>query len=330
MAALRRGKLGEFGHLALYAAFRARYARRFGRIDLAGDERLIYLHSFEYYDALAEQARRLGVRIIYDAHDYYQGIVPDHSRYTFDSKHLMPFLRRREAACVAGADAVFTVSHGAADLIEREYGRRPLVLRNGHDTRLDLPPKTDLRARLGLGPDPTIVVVVGNYKAGMAFDGAIDALDILPKSVHFVFVGRGYSPAMVPPRLQRRLHVDIVVPPRQVVPLIASADIGLVAYRPISSNYRYALPNGFFQVVAAGLPVIYPMLPEIAATVADYRIGVGLYDVSGRSIAEGVRRVLARTSECRQASRKLAAEIGWERDEMVLARVTEQLLASSR
>ena len=48
---------------------------------------------------------------------------------------------------------------------------------------------------------------------------------------------------------------------------IRTADLGLVIYRPYSANYRYALPNGFFQVIAAGLPLVRAALPEIEAAI---------------------------------------------------------------
>lgn len=326
---MRQGSIGVVGKWALYTAFRVRFARRFGAVLLRGDERLIYLHSYEYYAGIAEQARRLGVRIVYDAHDFYQGIAPTSQQTAFDRKFLMPFLRRREAACVAGADAVVTVSNGTADLIEKEYGRRPVVLRNGHDKRLDVVPETDLRSRLGLGPTDTIVVVVGNYKVGMAFESAIEALEILPPNVHIAFVGRGYARALVPPRFRSQVHVDIVVPPREVVPFVSTADIGLVAYRPISDNYRHALPNGFFQVVAAGLPVLYPLLPELVATISNHNVGSCMRDVNGRSIAAGIMQILPNAVKHRQAVNTLAAVIGWENDESTLACVLEKILPSS-
>ena len=91
----------------------------------------------------------------------------------------------------------------------------------------------------------------------MAVDVAIAALARLPERFHLAFLGRGYEAVATAQRrgpLADRLHLGHLVAPNEVVPAIRSADVGLVLYAPYSENYRNALPNGFFQVVAAGLP----------------------------------------------------------------------------
>ena len=54
------------------------------------------------------------------------------------------------------------------------------------------------------------------------------------------------------------------------MPTIRTADLGLVLYEPYSENYRYALPNGFFQLVAAGLPIVRGQLQEIEAAIGGH------------------------------------------------------------
>lgn len=326
ISTVRQGHFGVIGNWALYAAYRSHFARRFKAHSMVGDEGLVYLHSYEYYEGMADRARRAGVPIVYDAHDYYQGITPVSERAEFDRKFLLPFLRQREEACVNGSAAVVTVSEGTADLIEKEYGRRPLVLRNGHDPRLDIQPELDLRTKLGLTSAEILVVVVGNYKAGMAIESVIQALASLPAGVHVAFVGRGYPASLVPAECIGRMHVGIAMPPRQIVPFITTADIGLVAYKPISDNYKHALPNGFFQVVAAGLPLLYPALPEIEATIGGLDVGWRMADVTGSAIVEGIARIRSGAASCRQNVRLLAARISWENDEKSLARLVESLL----
>ena len=86
----------------------------------------------------------------------------------------------------------------------------------------------------------------------------------VPRSLCFpsgsiAFIGRGYETAIAAlPQslLGSRLHIGHSFPPDAIVPAIRSADVGLVLYEPRSTNYRYALPNGFFQAVAAGLPLV--------------------------------------------------------------------------
>ena len=151
VAALREGRAGAAGEWLLYAGFRGddwwRHCYRPQRQVPAAA--LYYLHSFEFYRALAPLAARSGARIIYDAHDFYRGVEPAQAQRPFDRKRLRPFLDRLENHTIANADAVVTVSDGVAALIEDACGRRPVVIRSCHDERHDRMPPIDLRAALG-------------------------------------------------------------------------------------------------------------------------------------------------------------------------------------
>jgi len=317
IAALRSGRGGTAGELVLYAGFRGRhwlrYERHAERRLPAAD--LYYLHSFEFYRAVAAAARRHDAEVIYDAHDFYRGIEPAAARPSFDRHHMRPFLDAREDEALSGAHAVVTVSDGVAGLIERVSGRRPVVIRNCHDERLDRETRSDLRAALGLGPRDRLCVIVGNRKTGMAADAAIAALARLPEEYHLAFLGRGYeavAEASMAANLNGRLHLGIVVAPDEVVPAIRSADIGLVLYEAYSENYRYALPNGFFQVVAAGLPLVRGYLPEIEQTIGDGVVGECLDALRPDEIAGAIRRCTEQAALLRRNVAELAATLRWE------------------
>src|SRR5262249_61007922 len=119
-------------------------------------------------------------------------------------------LVRLEGRFAAGADAVVTVSSGVAGLVEAASGRRPFVIRNCHDERLDRSSAADLRTALGLTPAARLCVVVGNRKPGMAVDLAVAALSHLPEQFHLAFLGPGYEGlehGLLDPSLPGRLPV---------------------------------------------------------------------------------------------------------------------------
>src|SRR5262249_25644380 len=158
-------------------------------------------------------------------------------------------------------------------------GRRPVVIRNCHDERLDRAVVRNLRTELELAPTDKLCVVVGNWKPGMAITVAVEALARLPQRFHLAFLGRNYDKPGHPlpsALVGRRLHFGRFATPDKVVPAIRTADIGLVIYEPYSDNYRSALPNGFFQIIAAGLPLVRAPLPEIEAVIGGIRVGVCL------------------------------------------------------
>ena len=333
VGSLREGRFGAIGEAALYVGFRGfdwwQHCHRLARLLPAAE--IYYLHSFELHRVVAPLAARLRASVIYDAHDFYRGIEPIERQRSFDRNRLRPFFDQLEARVVAAADAVVTVSEGVADLMERAFGRRAMVVRNCHDERRDRSDVPPLRTVLGLSAEDYLCVVVGNYKPGMAVSVAADALALLPERFHFAFLGRGYEGIVA--KLQDhpaagRLHFGRFVAPDAIVPSIGSADIGLLIYEPYSENYRYALPNGFFQIIAAGLPIVRAPLPEIEATIGHRPVGVCLTRLDPVTLAQAIVRCAGDAEAYRANAAALARELRWEIEEARLQRLIDGLFAS--
>lgn len=333
--ALRAGRAGRPGEAMLYAAFRAhdwRFHYHIPRARLPAAD-LYYLHSFEMHRAVMPIAERNRARIIYDAHDFYREVDPPEALRPFDRNRLRPFYDRLESQLVATADAVVTVSHGVAEQMERVFGRRPEVIRNCHDDRRDRRDGRDLRTILGLTRADRLCVMIGNYKSGMAIEIAAAALTLLPGNFHFAFVGRGYE--AVAGTLSRkliasRLHLGNAFDPDKVVPAIRSADLGLVLYKPCSVNYRNALPNGFFQVVAAGLPVVRAPLVEVENVIGGRRIGISLDQLNAATLASAIIQCSIETEILRREMAGLARELRWEAEACRLVRLLGHVMRHRR
>lgn len=291
---------------------------------------LYHVHSYELFDVAWKMARRCGGKVLYDAHDFYQGITPPERMTPFNRRWLFPMLRAIEARAVARADAIVTATDGTSNLITAEFGRRPTVLRNCHDKRLDTAPERSIREHLGLTGEQRLLVVSGNYKPGMAVASLLDALPLLPESVHVAFVGRGYEAIaglIASHPAGQRVFTGLVMPPTQLVPFLRSADIGLVIYEPYSENYRYALPNGFFHVTAAGLPVIYPPLPDVVAAVAERPLGRRLESLTPAALAEAIQALLDGNLERRPLDDTMFDDLLWLHEEQVLLNEVRNLVS---
>lgn len=329
--ALRSGRFGRLGELALYAGFRGYdwWYHNYQIHRLLEPAQLYYLHSFELHRVVTPFATRFGARVIYDAHDFYRGIESIERLRVFDRTLVRPFLDRLEDRLVADADAIVTVSDSVADLMEHAFARRPLVIRNCHDEQLDRAGTGDLRTALGLSAEHRLCVVIGNCKPGMAVALAADAIALLPKYFHLAFVGRGY--AAQAQRLSRhtaaaRLHFGYDAEPVRIVPFIRSADLGLVIYEPYSENYRGALPNGFFQTIAAGLPLVRLPLPEIEAAIAGNTVGICLESADPRTLASAILHCTEGQNTVRRNVAVLAQQLSWERESRRLRRLIDDVL----
>jgi glycosyltransferase involved in cell wall biosynthesis len=330
----REGRMGPVGEAALYAGYRMHEWRRYCHLPrpLIPQAELYVLHSFEMYRAVSPLARRSGARVLYDAHDFYRSIEPQERLLPFDRNLRQPFLRRLEDRLAAEADALTSVGNGIATLMTQAFGRRPEVIRNCHDDRFDRTNVPPLRRILGLGDRDLLAVAVGNYKAGMAVDAAAAALERLPENWHLAFLGRGYEALAheLPGGLVgKRLHICQAVAPDEIVPTIRSADIGLVLYRPFSENYRYALPNGFFQAIAAGLPLVRGELPEIEATIGGATIGYSLPHLQPENLASAMLRSAAMSDALRNNVAMLARTLRWESEAMRLRRLIDAVCIPS-
>jgi glycosyltransferase involved in cell wall biosynthesis len=281
---------------------------------------LYYLHAPYQYPAVWLACLRYRARFIYDAHDFYP-IVDPHPFYAF-----------LERQCVRKALAVVTVSEGVARLHAEAFGSRPVVIRNSHDLRMDRTPPRSLREVLGLRDGDFLLVSIGHGgKEGQATTQAVESLLELPAHVHLAFVGNHHEDsqqAIDRLGLQRRAHVVPAVPLTEVVPFVRSADCALVLYTPVNPDYEHALPNKFFQSIAAELPILYsPGLPEINEIALRHDLGVPIDPGAPASISEGVRRMMdpEQLARARRGTAAARAVITWAAEERMLGDLIDRV-----
>ena len=283
---------------------------------------LYYLHSYNQYAAVRARSRRSAY--VYDAHDSYFEVYPDDDD-GYRARLTPRMFAAIERRCVRGAARFTTVSDGVADLLERRFGRRPAVIRNCPDLRLDRPVERDVRSVAGVPRDAFLLVSVGNAKPGMTVEEGLRALTLLPERVHIAFVGGGMGAFRHLPAelgVQGRAHLLDPVPPTEVASFIETADAAPILYYAITPNFMNALPNRFFHAVAAGLPVLYPPLAEITALSERYGLGLPIDPRDPGSIAAAAGPLSedpGRAAALRENVGRAREELNWEHEERVLA-----------
>ncbi len=332
--------LGIGGRLLRLPALRYAYDHlvRFGvRTFLATPKAsLYYLHAFNQFPAVYLRSRIHGAPYVYDAHDFYQGIE-DGGEFGWLHRRLrLPWERWLEAACIRHAAAVVTVSDGLAALQGQAFGCRATVIRNCEDRRLYRAPSRRLRETTAVDPSDFLFVVVGHAKPGQAIPELLEAMKGTPAHVHVALLGLGYERFAARIRaldLEPRVHLVQPVRSFEVVPFIEDADASLLLYYSRSRNYANCLPNGFFQAIAAGLPLLYPELPEVARLARDHGLGLPIDPLSPASIASGIRAFLDqpdRVSEFRRNAQRARELLTWAREEEVLTALLRQTVAGAQ
>jgi glycosyltransferase involved in cell wall biosynthesis len=290
---------------------------------------LYYLHSHLQYPALYLARRSQSTPFIYDAHDFYPGL-PARAQQAMHR-----FLLGVERRCARHAAEVVISSAGLAHLFAAEFGRRPVVIPNAHDARIDEDPPVTLREELGLDSRAMLVAIAGNDKLGSAMDATIEAIERLPDNVHLALIGTGferYASQIERRSLAGRVYRLPPVPPDQYARYISTADLVLIPYFARSPAYRHALPNRFFVPIAVGVPVLYPaQLTDLARMAAAYEVGLPIDPQRPESIVSAVRQLLGDQrllARFRRNALRAGEALSWESQEQRLGELVERALDS--
>ena len=157
----------------------------------------------------------------------------------------------------------------------------------------------------------------------------------LPDNIHLVFLGAGYDEYKVryaDHPLGKRITFRAPVLPDQVVPLIKQADLGAVLYTGDSPNMLHCLPNRFLHYISAGLPVLYPLLPEITKIVEEYSLGIPIDPEDEDSIRTALAKLIGDVEfrkNLQRGSQRAASELCWENEKIKLYELLTSVLGSS-
>ncbi|WP_344723592.1 glycosyltransferase [Agrococcus terreus] len=283
-------------------------------IDLSADTYLCLLPSTVPAAMTLNRMHGGGARIICDAVEnvevHKHSLAPNLHPPTLDLVNLGAY------GALTQVDGIMTVSNSVAKTLSR-FGP-PVRLQPNYRRYEEPAPAGGLRRRLGLDAESTLLVTTGNVVKG--FDTVIDALALLPPTVHLVaFVKMSPPPyeasmrAYIESRgLSGRVHVLGFVPYDELAGVLSEADLGLITLDPENPNHSVSLPNRVFDFTTAGLPFVVPPLAEISALVEQHRCGAVIPEVSAEAWATTIREVLLNISDYRDAMRIARKKLTWE------------------
>ena len=277
-------------------------------------------HDLTGLEAAGRAWRRNGGHLVYDSHEIYLESGSNATR----PRLLKRPLARSERRWVGQAEALVTVNESlAGELGRRLRPRRTIVVHNAPD-RWDPPPtRPDLiRAAAGIPSDEPIALYHGGFSAHRGLEELAEAI-LQPglERVHAVYLGYGSMRAALDemardPRYGGRLHVLDAVPPAELVPWVASADVGVMPIQASTLNHRMSTPNKLFESLAAGLPVVVSDFPEMRAIVRDDPdgpLGEVCRPDDPLDVARAIRAVLDRPADEREALRARCLHAAHER-----------------
>lgn len=294
------GALGRFGYRRLRRLlvavhkplmFLDWYGRAY-RLVVADPPQALHAHDLITLPAAVALARRLDLRLVYDAHELY----PEMSTLSRRERHIWTGLERLLAP---QADDVITVCESIAGELAERYGvARPEVLLNC-PVRIDPPDRarSPLRTFVGDLPDgEPIVLYQGGFALHRGLPALIRAAGRLRRGV-VVLMGWGtleeeLRRLVATEGLADRVRIVPPVPAPDVLAHAAGADIGVIPYEPVGLNNTYTTPNKLFDYMTAGLPVVASRLPELRRFVEGEGIGVTFTPGDPAAMAAAIQGIL--------------------------------------
>jgi glycosyltransferase involved in cell wall biosynthesis len=225
-------------------------------------------------------------------------------------------------------DASSTVVQVIADSYQQNFGFLPFVLRNI--------PSFDPQAQLDKSIDPEKIRLIHHGVAGPArrSDLMIRTIALCDEryELHLVFTNITSKYVSGLKKLaeqiaQGRVFFHSAYPSLKIVENISKFDIGFFPLPPTNFNYHIALPNKFFEFIAAGLAVCIGPSPSMAEIVEQYHCGVVAKSFDPQDLADLINQTsISDWQRMQKASREAARVLNADVEMNKLLDIYETLL----
>lgn len=220
----------------------------------------------------------LGARGVHaDLHEYASRQNEESWRWRW---FVAPYQRWTVRRWVSCADSVTTVGAELANEYHREFGLDATVVVNAAPYADRSPTEVATPLRL---------VHSGLARRNRSLDVMIDAVRATKRSVSLDLYLMPNDPTYLAELIASAADLPQItfhdpVTPGELGEALAGCDLGVFVLPPLTFNYRYTLPNKFFDFVQARLGIIVGPSPEMAGLIQEHGLGVVLDDFSAEAL----------------------------------------------
>jgi glycosyltransferase involved in cell wall biosynthesis len=274
---------------------------------------VVHCHDLDTLYAGVRLKKRLGCRLVFDAHEDYPSQMSLYLPGPFVA--MLNFLERR---LVRQVDASVVASTLYMDKLARMGISRVLYLPNVQDLApFDLIDQAEVeQARHTLGLENSLVVsYIGGFSRNRLLLPLIEAARSLP-DVTLLMAGDGHQRGAIEQAIQGITNVRYLgwIPAEQVPLYTCLSDVIYYCLKPDYPGSHFNAPNTLSNSMAAGRPVIANNLGDLGRIVKATGCGILLDDVSAATITRAMRGLMDASLRERlgQAGRRAAqAEYNW-------------------
>ncbi|MCC5960521.1 MAG: glycosyltransferase family 4 protein [Rhodobacteraceae bacterium] len=318
------------------------FASNFPDIELEDKIAAVHAHDIYCLPTGVMLAQKLGVPLVYDAHEYEPARASKMDPYGSNLPELI------ENDCFPYITHLITVSEGIGDLYAKRFqGPRPTIVMNAPEVDIsDLSSGImfreglqTVREKAGLSENVPLVVFTGGIqRTQRGMDKVLEALLYLPEA-HLVALGprkaRNDEWLLNVARevgVENRVHLLPPVDARDVPAVISTATVSVVPIQDASLSYRYCLPNKLFEAAFAQIPICVSDLPEMRRFIEATGIGRTMDQTDPKDIAAALKDVIENHScysMSQEAKERLASEYSWHRQAEKLCHLYSKMLGPS-
>ena len=235
----------------------------------SGGYSIIHANDLEALPMAVLAGEATGAKVLFDAHEYSPAQVVNVGRGRLIKVAYVSYLLR-----IFGrrAEEFVTVCEEIASLYRENFGLDVKVIMNAASRK-----GTKFRP---VDPNRVKLIHHGAAKPARKLERMIELVRALDErfSLHFMLIGqdeyliklRNIAAEKAPGRI---VFKD-AVPPDQIISHLSDFDMSLCLIPPVPVSYKYALPNKFFESVAAGLAIVTGPSPEMARLTRKHGFGV--------------------------------------------------------
>jgi glycosyltransferase involved in cell wall biosynthesis len=299
---------------------------------LAGSEYdLVFAHDLPVLPLAIRLGKRWGAAVICDLHEMYP------EQHEFQSEWwTYRSLRRLQSKYLPLADAILGVNPAVQEYVERAVGSRaPFgVVYNSVPYTRPVVRGSLIHDLFGIPRESRVLAFAGSLRSDANLDFLVRGFDeahVENWSLALLGVGpeeAALSSTVEELRASQRVFLGHRVAQRDLIPVLASADAGVLPYLGIDFNHTNATPNKLFEYIQARLPIASAKLPEVMRILVKNHIGSFLDFSSVAVLASGLRSFLASVASdiSPELLERAAFNVSWERDEIVLMEMVEAAL----
>lgn len=263
------------------------------------------------------------IKIIVDCHEWFSQ-VPELNQNKIKRK-IWEWIER---LLIPQTDAAITVNEILADIFQQKWKKTFFVIRNApfysNDSTL-------------VQKDPALILYQGSVNKDRGVELMIETMQYLPE-YKLCIAGDGDILEECK-TLTKKLHLQNVVflgriAPEKLKSITPKAILGLSWEDDSCANYRYALPNKWFDYIHAHTPVLVSNLPVMAKYTLEYQVGEVVQERNPLSIARQIRDLIENRKDdylkymnnCKFA----AAQLNYDKEKEKWSQITRYVFKNHR